>query len=112
MSFFDPLGQFISNVLAIHEEPQAKQFVEEYSNWLEERFPLQPHKKVLQENIGWCFGEGMTQSQVDMWISVCGAYHPVFGQKIPSLHEAFQFGVELGKEIVKSIEESNECLKH
>ena len=48
-------------------------------------------------NIGWCFGEGMPADRIAMWVKVCGAYHPFFGDKPPQLEDAIRFGEIWGK---------------
>lgn len=55
------------------------------------------HEAVARSNIGWCFGEGMGEERLKMWVEACDAAHPVFGQVIPSPSEALRLGYEYGR---------------
>jgi hypothetical protein len=99
-------------VLSITNDEDAKRFYNGYLLWMEmmdalhpERRDTQPrfsNQEIVQLNIGWVFGEGMQQDDVDMWSRVCNARHPAFGTKLPnSPDEAFRIGMELGKNLRK-----------
>src|SRR5689334_18543821 len=86
------IGEFVSAVCRIDNEADACQFADEYLAWLtEHRAGFEPIN-VMRSNIGWCFGEGMSQERIQMWSKVCEASHPFFGRSLPSTDEALQMG--------------------
>ena len=91
------IGEFISAVCRIDNEADAKQFAVEYLEWLKLHADGK-HKPedVLRANIGWCFGEGMSQERIEMWRKVCNASHPFFGTTLPSMDQALAIGRGLG----------------
>lgn len=98
------VGEFIAYVLTIHDHETAKQFVVEYRAYLERMLGKTYEgdmDKLLRFNIGWCFGEGMSEADREMWQEVCNAAHPIFGTTMPSFDEALQAGIKAGKEMRK-----------
>jgi hypothetical protein len=95
------IGDFINAVLEIHNPTDALKFYESYVEHLGKVLdPLQYNAEdVAKKNIGWVFGEGMSQELKDMWIILCGATHPVFGQEKHSSFEVFKMGLEMGRKI-------------
>lgn len=90
------IGDLIGAVLSIHNEQQAREFYEGYKSWLNGQPGLDNSAEhVARANIGWCFGEGMSESDMAMWRKV-GASHPIFGsmEKAPTATEAFEAGVK------------------
>lgn len=83
-------GEFINAVISVKSEPEAVKFVERYRQWLIDKYPTPD--EILRANIGWCFGEGMKDEYRTMWIKVCGASHPVFGQIMVTAEEALNAG--------------------
>ena len=93
------IGDFVGAVLAIKDAADAQRFYSGCVHWHSiygQDDKLTPDA-VAKANIGWCFGEGMPSDQREMWIRVCGASHPVFGQSIPSAEDAFRMGIAAGK---------------
>jgi hypothetical protein len=97
------IGEFIRTVLGITNESDASDFYEWYLDWVNRQIAAGDWKsdysaeRGAKENIGWCFGEGMAPERIQMWIKVCGASHPIFGQSIPGPKEAFDMGVAWGE---------------
>ena len=92
MSFPKTNQEFISAVCRIDNETDARAFAEEFLEFLishmrESDDVIEKAKAHLRADIGWCFGEGMTQEQIDIWVKVCGASHICFGQKLPATFE-------------------------
>lgn len=73
------IGDLINAVLSIHDEAEARWFRNGYMDYLEEQPDLNARGAtfVADANIGWCFGEGMAESDRAMWRRV-GASHPIF----------------------------------
>lgn len=90
------LGAFVHAVMAIHNEAVAKDFWQGYIQWMGNTYPETDAQNVCRSNIGWCFGEGMPEKDRAMWIRVCDASHPVFGQAKVTPKQAFAAGLELG----------------
>ncbi len=93
------IGDFISAVMAIDNELDAEAFAADYESWSAKNHPKNNATEVMRSNIGWCFGEGMDKERQKMWVKVCGASHPVFGQATPTAEEAFEAGRKLGESI-------------
>jgi len=93
------VGAFITDVLAIKSEDDARAFFDVYVEYLRGELN-EPSEAVdtARKNIGWCFGEGMAPEMRAMWRDACMAYHPVFGgmRRKPGPQEAFEAGVRLG----------------
>lgn len=94
-------GQLFGAVLAIHEPVAAKQFYQDYIEWAmryaEPKYQTPDGaQELVRSNIGWIFGEGMPQEDIDMWAEVTGSMHPVFGPMNQSLtpEEAFDAGLK------------------
>ena len=79
------IGDFIGAVFAVETEDEARRFHASYLKYLEAN-PCEGHTpaQVASSNIGWCFGEGMSDKQIGMWVSASGAVHPVFGRIMPT----------------------------
>ena len=93
------IGDFVEAVLAVKNEDDARRFYSGCVHWhsiYRQDTKLAPDV-VAKANIGWCFGEGMPDDRREMWIRVCGASHPIFGQTIPSPEDALRMGVAAGK---------------
>ena len=92
------LGAVVDAVMGIHDEETARAFYEGYVAY-EAHIPSRhTPEELVRSNIGWCFGEGMEPQDKAMWIRVCGASHPVFGQADVTFKEAFARGIRMGKE--------------
>jgi hypothetical protein len=79
------IGDFIGAVMVIDTPENARQFYEGYLTYLENQPDrTMPPEAVARANIGWCFGEGLAQEKIEMWIHVCHAAHPMFGTTKPS----------------------------
>lgn len=96
------IGDLIGSVLAIDGVEEAKEYFEHYCLWLANH-PNEKHtpQEVARMNIGWCFGEGMTDAKRNMWVEVCGAAHPVFGTMAtaPTAREAYEAGLAAGAKL-------------
>lgn len=93
------IGELYDAVFAIHDEVSARVFYDDYVTWAKEfaqaRYRSQEGAETLvRSNIGWIFGEGMPKSDINMWIKVCGASHPIFGTALPTPDEAFEAGLK------------------
>lgn len=86
------IGAFISAVMEIDNEAEAEQFWHGYVDYMTIAYPETPTIPACQSNVGWCFGEGMSEDKKAMWIKVSDASHPVFGQMKPTVTEAFEAG--------------------
>lgn len=99
------IGDFVNAVFHVLNGGDARLFYDGYLEWMNLRDPAkrsgQPATEVCRANIGWCFGEGMAPEKIKMWIQVCDASHPIFGQTKPSHEMAFELGVEQGKAMRK-----------
>lgn len=90
------IGAFVSAVMAIDDMVEAKEFWDGYlAHQTNTESDLDP-AEVCRSNIGWCFGEGMSDDHKQMWINVSNASHPVFGTMTPTNEEAFQAGINHG----------------
>lgn len=96
----------ISAVLKIDNPEDAIRFYEGYVEFLSFKIGSHPAtvedartraERIARSNIGWCFGEGMTEERMAMWATATGATHPVFGQGKLTLEEIFKRGVEMGE---------------
>lgn len=93
------IGDFVSAVLSIQEKLEAESFYQDYLSWLKEN-KSNNSEKIARQNIGWCFGEGMSEDKRQMWISACGACHPIYGQSTPyTFQEAFEAGIKMGESL-------------
>lgn len=103
------IGDFIYAVLAIEDEATAKTFYEGAVEYYK-RFATDEHfdpGSVARQNIGYCFGAGMTQERIDMWVRVCQACSPYFGQRLPSPEVAVQIGQALGQQMKRRSEKKD-----
>lgn len=92
------IGELVSAILDIDNIEDAVAFYEGYLEHMKGRsISGQTPESAARLNIGWCFGEGMDPTRIEMWVKACGASHPVFGTKAPSLKEAFFMGRKAGK---------------
>lgn len=77
---------FIEAVKLIDCEEEARLFHQSYKKWLESFPPWclngKPVERVAQVNLGSVF-ECLIQSKIDMWHQATGAFHEVYGTKIP-----------------------------
>ena len=96
------IGAFISAVMEIEDETEAQEFWHGYIGYMTAYYPERPAEPVCRSNIGWCFGEGMSSNQRDMWIKVSGASHPIFGWMQQVLIAA---GIETGAALMKATPE-------
>lgn len=95
------IGHLVRAIMQIHKPEDARQFYEEYVEYLK-TCPDLDHRGpeyVARMNIGWCFGEGMAEADRAMWREVCAARHPAFGtmESNPSTQEAFDAGLRAGQ---------------
>lgn len=86
------IGHLIRAIMGIHNPETAKSFRNDYIENLKSVPDLDRRGPVYvaDANIGWCFGEGMSESDRSMWRTL-GASHPIFGamKSDPTAHEAF-----------------------
>lgn len=105
---FDTYGDIARMVLAAETEEAAIAVVAAYNSWLKEHAPKlktpEQRLQLIQSNIGFCFGEGMSPERKLMWNKVCGASHPIFGLTSPTPEEAFKAGVKAGEQWLKEKE--------
>ncbi len=90
------IGDFISAVLKIDNDRDARRFYEGAIKSLERYSKVNNPKEIVNSNIGWVFGEGMSADRIMMWCRVSGAAHPVFGTTLPTPAEAFKLGLQMG----------------
>jgi len=92
-------GDILHAVHNIASASEARQFLEDYSAFLESKGCGSKEKcsSIARANIGWCFGEGLSQERIDFWNEAVGAEHPYFGTKKPTMEEAFEMGVAAGR---------------
>lgn len=98
------MGELADAVMAIHAPSDATAFYADYVSWLREKGNTPERSaSVARENIGWFFGEGMPQADVNMWVATVEAYHPIFGtmDPPPTPEQALQAGLELGRQMNK-----------
>src|SRR5262245_30390519 len=89
------IGDFIRAVLAIDNERDAKTFVEHYLELMKEP-RIEDRLKIMRDNIGYCFGEWMSEDKIKMWMKLTGARHPYFDPLTnPSPAELFRIANEL-----------------
>jgi len=89
------IGAFISAVMSIDNETDARRFFEGCLDFQEEHGEAgADHLAVVRSNIGWCYGEGMTEERKRMWIATTGSLHPIFGGMKPTAEEAFAAGIK------------------
>jgi hypothetical protein len=60
-------------------------------------------------NIGWMFGEGMSQERINMWTRVTQSAHPVFGSMATRIspEEAFQQGKDMARRRIEAEDRTN-----
>ena len=92
------IGALIQSIMEIDTEEDAKEFRDGYTDYLAIKLPDEDSRTIARSNIGWGFGEGMASERVAMWVKVCEASHPVFGQVKPTQAAAFQAGIDAAKE--------------
>jgi hypothetical protein len=96
------IGDFVCEVMAIDNEVTAQKFFEAEVALINAQILAGTWKsrcsaeEGARANIGFCFGEGMASERVQMWIKVCDACHPWFGQAVPSGETAFRLGFAAG----------------
>lgn len=59
------VDDFIKAVLAIDNERDMRLFVEAYLGFLQKK-GVQNIEQVMRDDIGWCFGRGMTEERARM----------------------------------------------
>lgn len=91
------VGAFVSAIMKINNPAEAQEFWDGYLDYQTNAVPDRDAAAVCRSNIGWCFGEGMSDERKQMWVQVCGAAHPIFGTMTPTPEEAFQAGVDAAK---------------
>jgi hypothetical protein len=75
-----------------------EELADAYIEWLEVQPDSKlPSKQVADANIGWCFGEGMSNEKMDMWKKCSTASHPIFGTTKPTIAEALEAGMKAGE---------------
>jgi len=89
------IGDLINAVFTVETEDEARRFHASYLKYLDAN-PCDRHTsaQAASANIGWCFGEGMSDKKIGMWVSACGAVHPVFGNCVPTVEAALIAGVD------------------
>ena len=96
------IEDFVCAVLAIDNEDDAAKFYAGHVAHIQRTIDKgewnssSTAEEGAKSNIGWCFGEGMSDERRAMWVKVCGASHPVFGTKVPTAGEAFKMGETMG----------------
>ncbi len=91
------MGDIMDAIFKIHDAAEAKQFFDDYVEFVKQDRPDQNALDVVKSNIGWMFGEGaLSERQIAMWAAL-GASHPVFGTTQPTAEEAFKKGLEMGE---------------
>ncbi len=98
------MGDIMDAIFKIHEPAEAKQFFDDYVEFVRQDQPGQDAVDIVSSNIGWMFGEGrLSDRQVAMWTAL-GASHPVFGSTKPTPEEAFKAGMKMGETMRKKRE--------
>ena len=106
------MGAVVEAVLSIHTAKEARLFFDGYVKDIlnskersTERFSdrLGSPEAIARSNIGWCFGEAMSDKDRRMWIKTCDAAHPAFGRKMPNPREAFEIGKRMGRRMAKKV---------
>lgn len=95
------IGELGTAIFAIHDSEAAADFARDYVAWSQAhadakyRTP-EGSRAMVMSNIGWFFGEGMPQADIDMWVAATGAQHPIFGNMStpPTPEEAFKAGCD------------------
>ena len=82
------IGDFVRAVLAIDNEDDAAEFYAGHVAHIQRTIDKgewnssSTAEEGAKSNIGWCFGEGMSDERRAMWVKVCGASAtPCSGQK-------------------------------
>ena len=91
------IGALVGAARKVHDDKEALAFWQGYLRWMRNAYPDSDAASVCRSNIGWCFGEGMPTQDKDMWVRVCNASHPVFGQASVTPEQAFAAGIAQGK---------------
>jgi hypothetical protein len=90
------IGDFIRAVLSIGNKEEAAEFYQDLLQYISRQKELSDTpENIAKANIGWCFGEGMSEDRRAIWREVCGAAHPIFGSMKNmevSPEEAFEAG--------------------
>lgn len=101
------IGDFVREVLAIHDVTKATAFFHEYVEHLRQvpGTSATDAEELARQNIGWVFGEGMSLETRRMWRTACGAYHPVLGTMDRQLtaEELLQAGMDVAKRGVAAV---------
>lgn len=85
------IGDFISAVFSVETLDEAKEFYAGYLVYLKPLDRTESEENVAQSNIGWCFGEGMSDEKIALWKSaIAGIEHPIFGATMPSAEEVYR----------------------
>jgi hypothetical protein len=92
------IGHLVNAIMAIHDLDSAREFRDSYIKSIEDDPRKQPGytpQQLADANIGWCFGEGMSEEDRAMWRSF-GASHPVFGsmKENPTPEQALEAGMK------------------
>ena len=95
------IGQLISAVLRMKTALEIGEFGAGYRAHLE-ALPIEKCAAgvddIVQQNIGFCFGQGMAPEQVRMWQEGVGAFHP-FGLDVKTPDEVLEAGMKFGAEM-------------
>jgi hypothetical protein len=87
----DTIGHFVRATMAISNPDDAARFYRGCVANVQKQIDMGKREskftatEAAYSNIGWCFGEGMSDEKIAMWCSVCGASNPVFGKVMPTL---------------------------
>jgi len=118
------IGDLMGAVLAINSDDDAKAFYESYVAWLTAHLdPASVHtprsrlegtpagiyllssQQIACDNIGWCFGEGMSRERIAMWRRTTPAAHPVLPiteNHQPTAQECLDAGLRAGRALRKA----------
>lgn len=98
----DTFEKLFNAVEQITKKLDAQIYFAGYVDYLREKRPdwsTEQCETTARHNIGWMFGEGLPQTQKDMWHEAVGATHPVFGMATPTAQEAFEAGFRMGEKL-------------
>jgi hypothetical protein len=102
------IATLIEAVLAIDCDEDARAFYRGYLAWLAAHLPEDAENipnKIACDNIGWCFGEGMSRERIAMWRRTTPAAHPtlpITEDYRPTAEECFETGLRLGRKLGRS----------
>lgn len=84
-------------ILSAKDKEEAQQIFNGYVSW---GAPKGLTEKTARENIGY-FAGYFTESDRLRVFELIGAVHPVFGNNFPTAQDAFQMGLERGRELAE-----------